>query len=213
MKEKLNSIRKPIKEKKLKIITNYIGILLVGILLGVFSKWLDNLSIDNSIWWMNIIDVLDLRNVFSMFPIWLLFALIITVYSSSPGRASVGVFLFFLGMCAAYHLYTILFSGFNPLEYMKIWYLFTILSPVLAFVSWYSKSDKVISLVISTFILGFMFRNCFNIGYWYILFESIINTIIFAISVIVLHTKITNTIICVIASILLALLMNNVYLF
>ena len=65
MKEMLDKIRTPNKEEKLKNkIINTFLILLLGIILGVFSKWLDNLSIDNNIWWQNIIEKIDLGNFF-----------------------------------------------------------------------------------------------------------------------------------------------------
>lgn len=50
MKEWLDSIRKPNKDIKIskKIIYSLL-ILLLGIILGVFSKWLDNLSINDEI--------------------------------------------------------------------------------------------------------------------------------------------------------------------
>lgn len=80
--EYLNKIRCPNKDIKMKKkIINTVLIFLLGICLGIFSKWLDNLSIDNSVWWQNIIDLLDLRNVFSLFGIWIFIAVTISIYS------------------------------------------------------------------------------------------------------------------------------------
>ena len=53
---------------KNKIINTFL-IFLFGVILGIFSKWLDNLSIDDSVWWQHILGILNLRNVFSLFGI------------------------------------------------------------------------------------------------------------------------------------------------
>ena len=55
MRNFLNSIRTPDTNMSIgnKII-NTILIFLIGIVLGIFSKWLDNLSIDDTIWWQYI---------------------------------------------------------------------------------------------------------------------------------------------------------------
>mgnify|MGYP000622965375 CR=1 FL=1 len=180
MKEFLNKIRVPDENTTMKSkIVNTILIFLLGIILGLFSKWLDNLSINDEIWWQHFIGILDLGNVFSYFGIWIFLATTISVFSKTPLRASLNVFLFFLGMTISYHLYTVLFSGFNPKSYMMIWYIITLITPLLAFICWYARGNGKISLIICSGILAVMLISSFSIGMWYFDFKSVIDTVLF----------------------------------
>ena len=188
MKDFLSSIRKVENSLKLKNkIINTILIFSFGVCLGILSKWLDNLSIDTSIWWMNIIERADLNNFFSEMAFWIFIALAIAVYSNSPLRASVNVLVFFIGMCISYHLYTILFSGFNPQRYMIIWYGLTLVSPILAYISWYSKSNNKYSIIVVSIIMLIMIQSCFSIGMWYFDKKSILYTCTFIASLFILY--------------------------
>lgn len=92
MEKYLKEIRNPNKSLKMKNkIINTFLIFLFGVILGIFSKWLDNLSIDDSVWWQHILGILDFRNVFSLFGIWLFIAITISVFSKIPRRASINV--------------------------------------------------------------------------------------------------------------------------
>lgn len=207
MVEIFNKIRTPDRNMRMrnKFINTFL-IFLLGIILGVWSKWLDNISIDNTIWWQNIFGILDLRNVFSEFVIWLFIAITISVFSKTPLRASLNVFLFFLGMTVSYHLYTIMFSGFNPKSYMMIWYGITAITPILAFICWYAKGDSKISIIISSVILAVMLMESFSVGLWYFYFKSIIDTLLFLGTMIVLYIKPKNSIYSLLFAIILTLI-------
>lgn len=205
MKEYLEKIRKRDNNLKIqnKIINTFI-ILALGILLGVFSKWLDNLAIDESVRWQNIITRFDLGNFFSGLSVWLFIAIAISVFSKSPLRASLNVLLFFIGMTVSYHIYTILFSGFNPRNYMMIWYGITIISPILAYICWFARGKGPISIAISSVILFVMFSSCFCIGMWYFDIRSILELITFLGTCAVLYVNPKNTSISIIIGLVLA---------
>lgn len=207
----LNKIRTPDKTLKTsKKIINTILIFLLGIVLGVFSKWLDNLTIFDTIWWQHILGKTDLRNVFSCFGIWIFLATAVSVYSKTPIRAGLNVFLFFVGMTVSYHLYTIMFSGFNPKSYMLIWYVITAITPILSFVCWYAKGNGVISVSISAAITAVMLMESFGVGLWYFDFKSIVDTLLFLGTLTVLYTKPKNSVFGLLFAVIFVMVYNLV---
>ena len=209
--EKLNDIRSPgQKSKKDKILFTAYS-LIAGILLGVFSKWLDSIALDNNIWWHRIIERLDLGNFFSEMAIWLLISLAIAVFSSSASMAALNVFAFFAGMCAAYHLYSILFAGFNPSSYMVIWYAITLVSPVLAALCWYVKGKGTIPIFLDIGIMAVFTLSCFSLGFFYVDLRGILYLLVFIGAAAILYRNPKQTAISISAGFLVALLLNPLW--
>lgn len=206
--EKLNQIRAPKQPAKKKSVRNTCFVFAAGILLGVFSKWLDNLALDSTIWWHGIIERIDLGNFFSDLAVWLLAALVIAVFSTSALRAALHVFVFFAGSCAAYHLYTIAFSGFNPASYMLLWYGVTLLSPFLAVLCWYAKGSGALSVVLGAGIFAVFSLSCFSIGLFYISFRGILYLMVFVGAAAVLYHSPKQLLIALPAGVLLAFLLS-----
>lgn len=161
MKEYLLKIRAPknnVEIKKQLLIT--LGIIIVGFMLGILQKWLDETA-SNSL--PVFIQQLDISNYFGRLAVWILSATVISVYSDTALRASINTFLFFISMLSGYYLYCNFILGFLPRTYMMIWVLIAIVSFFLAFICWYAKGNGIVAVVISGVILGVLFSQAFLI--------------------------------------------------
>lgn len=85
----IRNVEKPISNNR-KII-NTIAVLLLGIALGTFSKFLDFRQAELPSVLMAIDGALDVHNFLGRFAIWVLIALCISIYSNSAIRASINV--------------------------------------------------------------------------------------------------------------------------
>ncbi|MCM1188146.1 MAG: hypothetical protein NC180_13135 [Muribaculaceae bacterium] len=191
----LDKIRAPQKSDSIKrqaLIT--IGILLFGIGMGWFSKYLDYRQAELPALLQVIDDTLDFHNFLGGFAPWIVIAVCISVYSHTPVRAAVNVFFFFSGFVASYYLYSNFVAGFFPKSYAFIWIAFTIASPFLAFLSWYAKGTGFIALVLSSGILGALLNTAFAYGMFYIDIRSWLNVLMLLFGILVLHKSVKETI-------------------
>ena len=208
----LNDIRcaeNPISGNR-KII-NTIAAFFLGIALGIFSKFLDFRQAQLPGVLMAIDGALDIHNFLGRFAIWALIALCISVYSNSAIRASVNVFLFFLGMVTSYYLYSNYVAGFFPRSYAMIWFGFTMISPFLAFICWYAKGKSKLAWMLSALILAVLFNMTFVYGWGYFEARSILELAVFMIGVAVLRRDtLKGSVLMGSVSIILACLLNTV---
>lgn len=184
MKQYLNDIRKPSPLSSIKKLIFSFLIAGGGIMLGLLSKILD--VIPNSELPL-FLKELDLGNFFSRMGFWMFMGVLISIYSKSPQRAAVNVFLFFSGMISSYFFYTVNVLGFFPRSYLLFWVIFTLISPVLAFVCWYAKGKGPIAIFISAGIFLFLLRQTFAFGFWYVDLMYNLELLLLIISILILY--------------------------
>lgn len=168
-------------------IINTIAVLFLGIALGTFSKFLDFRQAELPSVLMAVDGALDVHNFLGRFAVWVLIALCISIYSNSAIRASVNVFVFFVSMVTSYYLYSNYVAGFFPRSYAMIWFVFTIISPFLAFVCWYAKGKSKPAFVLSILILAVLFNMTFVYGWGYFKALSVLELAVFIIGLTVLR--------------------------
>ena len=209
MKKFLNDIRSAENPIPLnKQIINTVCILFIGIILGTFSKFLDTMPTNELPF---IFGFLDISNFLGRFAIWLLIALCISIYSNSSIRASINVFVFFVGMVTSYYLYSRFVAGFFPRSYAMIWAAFTVISPILAFICWYARGKSKLAFMLSAIILAVLFNTTFVYGDSYFEMRSILELIIFICAVVFLKRKtIKDTMIMFVLSVGIAFVLDFV---
>lgn len=151
----LQTIREPAgsPSAERKILAS-VSVILLGFFLGVFQKWLDSSAVNDL---PQVFQRLDITNFFGRFAVWILLAVVISVYDSTPVRASVNTFLFFISMVSGYYLYCAAILGFFPRSYAMIWIGLSFVSPIFAYVCWYAKGKGLPAIILSALILGVLF--------------------------------------------------------
>ena len=221
----LNNIR--CVDKKISVKRQFINtsaIMLLGIILGAFSKFLETnlvniifeylnnnpVNISPSVIFEYMDIVYDTANFLSRFAIWVFLALCISVYSTSPIRAAINVFLFFAGMVTSYYLYSNYIAGFFPKSYAMIWVGFTVISPVLAFLCWYAKGRGKVSLALASGIISVLFNMTFVYKFpYYINIRSALELLVFICGCVVMRRQTAKeSVLMMVIGVVLALILD-----
>lgn len=123
-----------------KYILNPVSMFIIGIILGVISRLFDMYT-------------QNLGNILSEMAIWILFGVLISIYSSSKKKAMLNIFLFCIGMLLAYYFVAIITNGVYSKTIIVGWTIFAIFSPILAYFTWLTKEKGVFPELISISIV------------------------------------------------------------
>ncbi len=142
----------------------YTGIITcTGLLSGIAIKFLD-------------IYTTNLGNIFSQMSVWIFLCTILAIYSSTPKRAAINVFLFCFGMVSTYYLTAKLTKSVYSSLFLYGWMIFNLFTPFMAFGTWYTLEKGIVSKLIILCIILILFVTA------YVLFDKIrISDIVFAI--------------------------------
>lgn len=121
-------------------ILNPVSMFLVGLLLGIISRLLD-------------IYTTNLGEILSQMAIWILFGVLISIYSKTKKKAMLNIFPFCIGMLITYYVVAFLTKGVYSSTYIIGWTVFALLSPVFAYFTWMTKEKGIFPKIISIGII------------------------------------------------------------
>lgn len=113
---------------------------LIGLILGIVSRLLD-------------IYTQNLGNIFSQMAIWILFGILISIYSKTKKKAMLNIFPFCIGMLITYYFVAFISNGVYSNVFILGWTIFAFCSPVLAYFTWMTKEKGIFPKIISVGIV------------------------------------------------------------
>lgn len=113
---------------------------LIGLILGIVSRLLG-------------IYTQNLGNIFSQMAIWILFGILISIYSKTKKKAMLNVFPFCIGMLITYYFVAFISNGVYSNVFILGWTIFSFCSPVLAYFTWMTKEKGIFPKIISVGIV------------------------------------------------------------
>lgn len=123
-----------------KAILHPIGMFFIGLILGIVSRLLD-------------IYTQNLGNIFSQMAIWILFGVLISIYSSSKRKAMLNILPFCIGMLITYYFVAFITKGVYSTVFIIGWTVFALLSPIMAYFAWMTKEKGVFPKIIGIGII------------------------------------------------------------
>ena len=113
---------------------------LIGLIVGIVSRLLD-------------IYTQNLGNIFSQMAIWILFGILISIYSKTKKKAMLNIFPFCIGMLITYYFVAFISNGVYSNVFILGWTIFAFCSPVLAYFTWMTKEKGIFPKIISVGIV------------------------------------------------------------
>ena len=123
-----------------KYILNPISMFLIGLILGIISRLSD-------------IYTQNLGNILSQMAIWILFGILISIYSKTKKSAMINILPFCIGMLITYYFVAFISKGVYSNIFIIGWTIFALCSPILAYFTWKTKENSIFSKIISVVII------------------------------------------------------------
>lgn len=123
-----------------KYILNPISMFLTGLILGIISRLSD-------------IYTQNLGNILSQMAIWILFGILISIYSKTKKSAMINILPFCIGMLITYYFVAFISKGVYSNIFIIGWTIFALCSPILAYFTWKTKENSIFSKIISVVII------------------------------------------------------------
>ena len=123
-----------------KYILNPISMFLVGLILGAISRLLD-------------IYTTNLGNISSQIAIWILFGVLISIYSKTKKKAMLNIFLFCIGMLIAYYFVAFITKGVYSNIFIIGGTVFVLCSSIFAYFTWKTKEKGLFPKIIGIGII------------------------------------------------------------
>ena len=126
----------------MKKIINPFSLFLIVMVLGMISKLLDN-NVGNYY------ILTQLAYTFSNLTIWVLFGILISIYSQTKKKAMINIFPFCIGMLITYYITAEITNAVYSYNFIIFWTLFSFVSPIFAFFTWMTKEKGIFPKIIS----------------------------------------------------------------
>ena len=138
----------------------------IGLILGVVSRLFD-------------IYTQNLGNIFSQMAIWILFGVLISIYSSSKARAMLNILPFCIGMLITYYFVAFITKGIYSSAFIIGWTVFALLSPIMAYFTWYAKEKGVFPIIVRIGIIAVSFLSSIVLFDGLRVYDFVINAVLF----------------------------------